>query len=79
MAIIARPKPKTIDEFISKAPDGTRKGVMKGKKEQITVTFAPELLTKVDALAKKMGQSRAAMIGLAVYRLIEAEERNGRS
>jgi hypothetical protein len=30
---------------------------MKGK-EQITVTFAPDLLAKVDALAKKMGQSR---------------------
>ena len=56
------------------APDApTRKGVKKGRKEQITLTLTPELLNKVDGLAQRMGQSRAAMINLAIFRLIEAE------
>jgi hypothetical protein len=71
---ITKPKPKTPDEFIDNAPDAPgRKGVKRGKKEQITLTLAPELLEKVDALAKRMGQSRAAMINLAIFRMIEVE------
>ncbi len=66
-------KPKTVDVFISRAPDAGRKGVMKGKKEQITLTLTPDLLTKVDALAQRMGQSRAAVINLGIFRLLEAE------
>jgi predicted transcriptional regulator len=31
------------------------------------------MLVKVDALAKRMGQSRAAVINLAIFRLVEAE------
>ena len=31
----------------------------------------PELLEKVDALARKLGQSRAAVINMAVYRIVE--------
>ncbi len=73
MAITRPVKPKTVDGFIAGAPDAGRKGVMKGKKEQITLTLAPDLLTKVDALAKRMGQSRAAVINLAIFRLVEAE------
>jgi Ribbon-helix-helix protein, copG family len=71
---ITRPKPKTPDEFVAAAPDApAKKGVRRGKREQITLTLAPELLEKVDALAKRMGQSRAATINLAIFRLIEAE------
>ncbi len=73
MAITKPVKPKTVDAFISGAPDAGRKGVMKGKKEQITLTLTPDLLTKVDALAQRMGQSRAAIINLAIFRLLEAE------
>jgi len=75
MAITKPVKPKTVEGFISGAPDAAapRKGVIKGKKEQITLTLAPELLVKVDALAKRMGQSRAAVINLAIFRLVEAE------
>ena len=87
MAIV-RPKPKappiTAEEFIGGAPDATtspaassapRKRVMRGKKEQISLTLAPELIAGVDRLAAGMGQSRAAVIGMAVYRLIEQERR----
>jgi hypothetical protein len=76
MAITRKPQPKTVDSFISAAPDAqaiARKGVIRGKKEQITLTIAPEMLAKVDALALRMGQSRAALINLAVFRLVENE------
>jgi len=73
MAITKPVKPKSVDAFISGAPDAARKGVMKGKKEQITLTLTPEMLTKVDTLAQRMGQSRAAVINLAIFRLLEAE------
>lgn len=71
---ITKPKPKTPDEFIDSAPDALgRKGVKRGKKEQITLTLSPDLLEKVDVLARRMGQSRAAMINLAIFRMTEAE------
>ena len=61
-------------DFIAGAPDsGTAtKGVKKGNKQQISLTMTPALLAKVDALAEKMGQSRAAVINMAVYRVVEA-------
>ena len=64
---------RTAAEFIAGAPDSesTRRGVLKGKKRQITLTIMPELLEKVDALARKLGQSRAAVINMAVYRIVE--------
>jgi ribbon-helix-helix CopG family protein len=71
---ITRPKPRTLDEFVDRAPDAlVRKGVKRGKQEQISLTLAPELLEKVDGLARRMGQSRAAVINLAIFRLTEAE------
>jgi hypothetical protein len=61
-----------VDAFIGKAPDAAgRKGVIRGRKEQITLTIAPDLLAKVDELASKMGQSRAALINRAIYELAE--------
>ena len=76
---ITKPKPKTTQQeaatadFIAGAPDsGTKtKGVKKGNKQQISLTMSPALLAKVDALAEKMGQSRAAVINMAVYRAVE--------
>ena len=65
------------EAFISSAPDAaaspatTRKDVKKGKKEQISLTITTELLEKVDAMAHKMGQSRAAIINLAIYKAVE--------
>jgi hypothetical protein len=62
---------QNVDAFIGKAPDAGRKGVIRGRKEQITLTIAPELLAKVDEMASKMGQSRAALINRAIYELAE--------
>ena len=74
MAITKPVKPKTPESFISGAPDAASAragGVRRGTKQQITLTIAPELLAKVDELAQRMGQSRAALINLAIYRTIE--------
>jgi len=74
MAITKPVRPKAVEAFISRAPDGdgsVRKGVIKGRKEQITLTIAPDMLGKVDELARRMGQSRAAVINLAIFRLLE--------
>lgn len=70
---ITKPKPKAAaDAFISGAPDAERpRGVRKGNKQQISLTIAPALLQKVDELAAELGQSRAAIINMAVYRAVE--------
>jgi hypothetical protein len=75
---ITRPKPKTIAEFVAGAPDAPRKGVRKGRKEQISLTIGPDLLEKLDAIAKNAQQSRAALINLAIFRLIQSPEWNTR-
>lgn len=52
-----------------------------GRKVQITLTIAEPLLDRVDELAGQIGQSRAAVINLAVMQMlqsglrIEGEER----
>lgn len=75
---ITRPKRKpSADDFIAAAPDAAAeaplqpKYVKKGKKLQITLTIAQPLLERVDELAAKLGQSRAAVINLAVYQSLE--------
>lgn len=71
---ITKPKPKaTADTFISGAPDAELKpkGVRKGNKQQISLTIAPPLLAKIDDLAAELGQSRAAVINMAIYRAVE--------
>jgi len=73
---ITKPKPKpkaTVDDFIAAAPDSEVKarGVKKGNKQQISLTIAPALLVKIDNLAAELGQSRAAVINMAIYRAVE--------
>lgn len=73
---ITKPKPKTAptaNEFISGAPDAEvkPKGIKKGNKRQISLTIAPALLVKIDSLAEELGQSRAAVINMAIYRAVE--------
>ena len=73
---ITRPK-KTqdaaTDAFIAGAPDAEKpRGVRKGNRQQISLTIAPALLAKVDALAARLGQSRAAVINMAIYRAVES-------
>jgi hypothetical protein len=69
---ITRPKPKTVEEFVGAAPDAGPKRVRKGRKIQISHTIAEDMLGKIDAVAKRTGQSRAAIINLAIYRLVES-------
>lgn len=47
------------------------KGIRKGNKKQISLTITPVLLDKVDELAAKLGQSRASVINMAIYRMVE--------
>jgi Ribbon-helix-helix protein, copG family len=68
---ITRPAKKTTETFIGAAPDAGRKGVIRGRREQITLTIAPDLLARVDQMAERMGQSRAALINLFIYRGVE--------
>ena len=67
-------KAKTADDFIASAPDATKKkikGVRKGNKQQISLTITPELLERIDHMASELGQSRAAVINMAIYRAVE--------
>jgi len=58
--------------FISGAPDALKpRGVRKGNRQQITLTITPTLLERVDQLAAELGQSRAAVINLAIHRAVE--------
>lgn len=66
--------------FIEGAPDAGKpaaspapyeKGIAKGNKRQISLTIAPELLRKVDEVAFKTGQARAAVINLAIWQAME--------
>lgn len=82
-------KPKATDAkaeaFIAGAPDANQrpappaatgvyeKGIAKGNKRQITLTIAPELLRRVDEVAKRTGQGRAGIINLAIFRALEGD------
>lgn len=71
---IAKPKPRTEAEFIAAAPDVGRKGVKKGKKEQISLTIDPDLLERLDTIARANRQTRAGLINLAILRLCQNPE-----
>ena len=71
--------PKAVNEFISGAPDAPKeqeiekpKYVRKGKKLQITLTISQPILERVDAMAERLGQSRAAIINLAIFQGLES-------
>lgn len=63
---------EAINSFISNAPDGASVGkkIIKGKRQQITATFDPDVIEQLDALSDREGVSRAALIRLAVKQLI---------
>lgn len=46
-------------------------------KLQISLTIAPALLEKVDELAAELGQSRVAIINMAIYRTVAVRLANG--
>ena len=74
---------EAADAFISGASDAdvdtsqVPRRVRKGRKVQITLTIAEPLLERVDGLAGQLGQSRAAVINLAVVQMLERGLRLG--
>jgi len=46
-------------------------GVIRGKKQIVTVGFSPDLLRKIEAAAAELGISRAAFINLACSKLLK--------
>lgn len=79
MAITSKPKPKAAPvadqaaAFISGAPDAAPKAqaARRETKKLISLKIAPTLLERVDQLAAELGQSRAAVINLAIHRAVE--------
>ncbi|NIG16298.1 CopG family transcriptional regulator [Pantoea sp. Cy-640] len=82
MTITSRPKAASvplqeqaqIEKFINDAPDGKKpekRGVKKGQREQITVTFDTAIIAQLDDLAVHEGVSRAALIRMAVRQLLD--------
>lgn len=75
---ITRPKNNSVENFITSAPDAAAKTshqpkyVRKGKKLQITLTIAQPLLERVDEMAQRLGQSRAAVINFAIFQGLES-------
>ncbi|WP_050454365.1 hypothetical protein [Candidatus Burkholderia verschuerenii] len=71
-----------VNAFVAGAPDAAHtvsttssydKGVPKGNKRQISLTIAPDLLRRVDDVAKRTGQGRAGIISMAIYRALEGD------
>lgn len=84
MAITKRPvaktttTPKSVDNFISAAPDASlpadaRKGVMRGKREQISHTMPPVLLDRLNAKVEATGMTRAGLINQAIAKYLDSE------
>lgn len=77
MAIAKKPpvhKADKIDKFIiNEASDGKKASrFKKGNKTQITVAIANDLLDQVDAMAERLGISRAALITIALRQFVKS-------
>jgi predicted DNA-binding protein len=46
--------------------------VMRGNREQITLTLPPETLDRIERLARGAGMTRAGLINLFIHRGLEA-------
>ena len=70
-----QPKP-SVAEFIEGAPDAEADapGRPRQPKKQITVTVDPDLVERIDTLARRMGQTRSAMLSLLVFEALEARD-----
>lgn len=79
MTITKRPvtaNAAAIDKFIGRAPDagkGELPESVKRRKETISLGLDPLLLVRIDALAARLGMSRAAAIAMAIAKLTESQ------
>ena len=75
-----QPKP-SVDGFIGKAPDAetaeTGAPGPRQPKKQITVTLDPGLIERIDALGRRMGQTRSAVVGILAFEALEARDEEG--
>jgi hypothetical protein len=65
---------KKAEEFVQSAPDAHRAvavGVRRGHKQQFSVALPPHLMQEMDAMAHDMGQSRSALVGMALYQMLQ--------
>lgn len=69
---IEKIKENALNNFINLAPDSQSKksGVMKGKKQQITVTISPDIIEQLDKKAEDTGLSRAALINIGIRHVL---------
>jgi hypothetical protein len=74
MAISRRPKHDISAAFIEKGQDGGGKRWIRGSKTQITVTIAPELLKRIDAVARRDSLSRSALFTVWANEALRREE-----
>jgi hypothetical protein len=71
---------KKAQEFIEKAPDSKKiTRLMRGNKVQITLTMDEILLNQTDVMAKQLGVSRAALVGMALKQVFEIGLKLGRT
>lgn len=69
MTILDKPTQPTLPD--PNEPAGPRR-VRKGRKVQISLTIAEPMLDQVDELAARIGQSRAAVINLAILQMLKS-------
>ena len=75
--IPSKKKTKDLEGFINNAPDAalheaaksTRK--RRGKREQISVTFTPEMMEKIEEKARTLGVSHSALVNLCVSKAMD--------
>lgn len=70
MALTSKPLNKVRDDV---PVSNVTKGVIRGKKQIITIGFSPELLAKIDDAAERNGISRAAFINLSCSKAVTSE------
>lgn len=69
------PNEQDAKAFIEGAPDGKkpkRRGIKRGKKEQIAVIISSDLLDQADQAAEKMSLSRSGLISMALKQLLQS-------
>lgn len=59
-----KPTPDAGEAFIAKAADGKPGRWQRGSRTQITLSIAPELLDRIDQVARRKYVSRAALVAM---------------